>query len=406
LAYDKGRQGEELVASLLSTLDPKVYLVFSDIILYDNLNNPTQLDHLVLSPYGLFIIETKNYSGTVYCEQEDRDWAVKYDSSAYTFYNPVKQNIRHKRTLFEVLKPLIGFNSIIDLVCFVGDAKLRGKEQIPSLVSKEDLVPSIEGVGTLFFTQDELKVIESHLRSAIRTGEGVSEELSSYVESVAGVSYETRNKINYPKKSGEAIVIVGLQRKHAEDIYWWWLYKLFIDLRMHYTQGNDVYMILDAVVPDKNFDIFNDLIMRSSNWKNYAEFDSTFPFILNFLKEPPVYSSIKPCFWNRLSSFDPSNESSHLVYTKGLNNLLAILRHYESVKLVGVGLLFSTIPYFLSRYGVETTILSIDNSLINVRQRRLNILAANPKEPNYEFLSTIIHDDNYNLIWQKCDLTV
>ena len=60
----KGKQGEQRVRDILSHL-PEDYHVLQDIILKTE-KGTTQIDHVVISRYGIFTIETKNYRGEIY----------------------------------------------------------------------------------------------------------------------------------------------------------------------------------------------------------------------------------------------------------------------------------------------------------------------------------------------------
>jgi len=62
----KGARGERKVHNALnSVLDESEYRVLSDLIL-PIAGSTTQLDHLVLSRFGIFVIETKNMSGWIF----------------------------------------------------------------------------------------------------------------------------------------------------------------------------------------------------------------------------------------------------------------------------------------------------------------------------------------------------
>jgi hypothetical protein len=65
-----GRTGESKVTEALKSL-PDEYVVLNDIVLPDRKGN---VDHLLIGPNGVFVIETKNYSGFVKCEEEQ--WFV------------------------------------------------------------------------------------------------------------------------------------------------------------------------------------------------------------------------------------------------------------------------------------------------------------------------------------------
>ena len=59
-----GKLGEKIVGLNLKKL-PDEYRIFNDVYIQEN-GFSTQIDHLVISPYGIFVIETKNYKGDIY----------------------------------------------------------------------------------------------------------------------------------------------------------------------------------------------------------------------------------------------------------------------------------------------------------------------------------------------------
>ena len=68
----KGKQGELIVRDILSHL-PEEYHVLHDIILKTE-KGTTQIDHVVISRYGVFTIETKNYRGEIYGDDTRKKW--------------------------------------------------------------------------------------------------------------------------------------------------------------------------------------------------------------------------------------------------------------------------------------------------------------------------------------------
>lgn len=68
----KGIIGEKTVSSILNLLDKSEYKIINDVVLKAG-NTTTQIDHLVISNFGIFVIETKNYKG----------WILGYENSEY-----------------------------------------------------------------------------------------------------------------------------------------------------------------------------------------------------------------------------------------------------------------------------------------------------------------------------------
>lgn len=59
----KGKYSEKLVNNKIQEL-PEEYVVFND-LLFESNGYSTQIDHIVVSPYGVFVIETKGYKGWI-----------------------------------------------------------------------------------------------------------------------------------------------------------------------------------------------------------------------------------------------------------------------------------------------------------------------------------------------------
>ena len=87
----KGWVGEKKTQfNLWLSLNTKLYQRFHDVIIPSN-NGTTQIDHIVVSPFGLFIVETKNYKGWIYGSESQSNWTQVIYKSKYSFQNPLRQ---------------------------------------------------------------------------------------------------------------------------------------------------------------------------------------------------------------------------------------------------------------------------------------------------------------------------
>lgn len=117
-----GEIGEESVASILRTL-PKDYVVFNDVYL-DIKGYCAQIDHVVISRYGVFIIETKNYTGWIFGNDTSEYWTQTIYDEKYKLRNPLKQNYAHLKTLQLIFGieerfyfPVVAFHDKATLKC-------------------------------------------------------------------------------------------------------------------------------------------------------------------------------------------------------------------------------------------------------------------------------------------------
>lgn len=69
----KGFIGEKVVANVLNSLPKNEYKVLNNIMLNTE-RGSTQIDHVVVSEFGIFVIETKNYKGIITGSEFSDKW--------------------------------------------------------------------------------------------------------------------------------------------------------------------------------------------------------------------------------------------------------------------------------------------------------------------------------------------
>lgn len=118
----KGKYSEKLVHKKMLQL-PDEYTIFND-FLFESNGHSTQIDHIVVSPYGVFVIETKGYKGWILGGENSEYWTQVIYKSKHQFYNPIKQNEGHVRFLRHLLKCSVDI-PLIPIVVFNNSAELK-----------------------------------------------------------------------------------------------------------------------------------------------------------------------------------------------------------------------------------------------------------------------------------------
>lgn len=134
---DKGTIGEDEIDSYLSRLNPDNYIVLRDLVLLSN-NSTHQIDHVVVSNYGIFIIETKNYTGLVKGSDKYGKWVQFIGRKKYFFLNPIIQNKGHIKAIETFLPEYSSY--FVPIVCFTNKTKLSVKSN--SIVINSSLLLS------------------------------------------------------------------------------------------------------------------------------------------------------------------------------------------------------------------------------------------------------------------------
>lgn len=162
----KGARGERRVNSVLGRkLPANEYKVFHDLTLPSSYG-PTQIDHIVVSRYGIFVIETKNYTGWIFGDARSRQWTQVIFREKNRFMNPLRQNYKHTKAVesFFSLSP----KHVYSVVVFAGDAKF--KTDLPAnVMHRRDLWPYIRSKQEQVLGTDLVRDIAQKL-SAVKAG--------------------------------------------------------------------------------------------------------------------------------------------------------------------------------------------------------------------------------------------
>lgn len=123
--YLKGKFGEFAVNMHVKKYLNEAYILLNDCTLPDDLTGTTQIDHILLSPYGIFVIETKNYKGWIFGQAHQKKWTQKIYKNRYKFQNPLHQNYKHVQVISSILEDLVDPNSIHSVVVFMPDCEFK-----------------------------------------------------------------------------------------------------------------------------------------------------------------------------------------------------------------------------------------------------------------------------------------
>lgn len=122
--FMKGKIGEGLINfTNVAVLDENIYTPLKNIILSLSDGSTTQIDHIVVSPYGIFVIETKNMSGWIFGGEHQKEWTQQIFKNKFRFQNPLHQNYRHLKALEETLG--LPSSAFVSIIAFVGDCEFK-----------------------------------------------------------------------------------------------------------------------------------------------------------------------------------------------------------------------------------------------------------------------------------------
>ncbi|MGR5060813.1 NERD domain-containing protein [Vibrio rotiferianus] len=163
----KGVFGEFLVNRLLSKLPESDYTLIKDVTLPTN-DGTTQVDHIVVSRYGIFVVETKNMKGWIFGSARQKQWTQKIYRHSSKFQNPLHQNYKHIKTL----ETLLGCSEehLYSVIVFIGDSTFK-TEMPPNVTYARGSIRYIQQFNDVVFSDnDYARLTESINRLKLKRG--------------------------------------------------------------------------------------------------------------------------------------------------------------------------------------------------------------------------------------------
>ncbi|EMD1174225.1 NERD domain-containing protein [Vibrio harveyi] len=163
----KGVFGEFLVNRLLSKLPESDYTLIKDVTLPTN-DGTTQVDHIVVSRYGIFVVETKNMKGWMFGSARQKQWTQKIYRHSSKFQNPLHQNYKH----IKALETLLGCSEehLHSVIVFIGDSTFK-TEMPPNVTYARGSIRYIQQFNDVVFSDnDYARLTESINRLKLKRG--------------------------------------------------------------------------------------------------------------------------------------------------------------------------------------------------------------------------------------------
>ncbi|MBE3128974.1 MAG: NERD domain-containing protein [Actinobacteria bacterium] len=197
-----GWAAEKKVTRIISKLNPDKYKVINNIML-ETEGNTTQIDHLIISEYGIFVIETKNYYGWIK-GNDYGDWFLTIYRYKRKIINPIRQNYGHVQVLKNLLKDYPNI-SYYPIVVFTKRSIFKVNTRT-DVVYNTDLLTTIEKYKTEIIPKEIKDKIYQYLISLnIKDRKSRKEHISRIKEK----KKDNKNKImnNICPKCGGLLVI-------------------------------------------------------------------------------------------------------------------------------------------------------------------------------------------------------
>jgi len=195
-------------------LDKEVYHLIKNVTLPID-DGTTQIDHIIVSIYGVFVVETKNMRGWIFGGSNQKTWTQKIYKHTNKFQNPLHQNYKHTKTLQSLLN--LEDSQVHSVIVFIGDSEFKtpmpdnvtyGMGYIRYIHSKTESVLSLQQVNEIIQAIEEgrlARTIKNH---------------REHVKHVQRIVAEKENKNLCPKCGSEMVIRETKKGDNKGEQFW------------------------------------------------------------------------------------------------------------------------------------------------------------------------------------------
>ncbi len=211
----KGVVGEFIVnlATKLFLNSSEYHLVKDVIIPIEN--GTTQIDHVIVSKYGIFVIETKNLKGWIFGSQNKKYWTQKIYKHQNKFQNPLHQNYKHVKSLESLLD--LGEEKFHSLVVFVGDSTFKTQMR-QNVTYAGGYLKFIKSKTDVVFSDLEVNEVLERISSGKLSG-SIKNKIS-HINHVRDIVNEKENSMSCSRCGDSMVLRVSKKGNNSGSEFW------------------------------------------------------------------------------------------------------------------------------------------------------------------------------------------
>ncbi|MGP4713425.1 MULTISPECIES: NERD domain-containing protein [unclassified Psychrobacter] len=254
----KGVLGETVInVAMWLKLEKDIYHRLNNITLPLANDGSTQIDHIIVSVYGIFVIETKNYKGWIYGREKQRQWTQAFaNGRKFKFQNPLRQNYLHIKTLADLLE--LDMSYFHSMIAFIGECELKTRDELPEHVLTSGMASYVKKKQDKILSEEEVKsIVEQIETNRFNKSWRTNRQHKAYLKNKHSTS--KKNNSNTTKESERQLDVKSSSKltakktlKSSEVHQWSGQVEQDDPSRMPFTSENAVFMTPFEVVDDKS----------------------------------------------------------------------------------------------------------------------------------------------------------
>ena len=159
-----------------------------------------QIDHIVIKTTGIFVIETKNYSGVIKGKENQLEWTqISKANKKYKFYNPTKQNESHIPNLIHHLQQNLTVKSLV----VFPKADIKSLEKIPNVCNLKELKIILRKKSTTVLSEIQIEDLYNVL---ITKKENITDK--EHIKNIEQIPEDIKNDI-CPRCKSQLVIRQG-----------------------------------------------------------------------------------------------------------------------------------------------------------------------------------------------------
>ena len=177
-------------------LDKEQYHLIKNVTLPTE-DGTTQIDHIIVSKFGVFVVETKNMKGWIFGSPNQKIWTQKIYKHSSKFQNPLHQNYKHTKTLESLLG--LSDSQLFSVIVFVGDSEF--KTAMPENVTHgKGYIRFIKSKKTPVLTDSQEKDVIAKIKTGRLTPSFKTKR--EHVTHIQSIAIDKEKTQNCPKCNG------------------------------------------------------------------------------------------------------------------------------------------------------------------------------------------------------------
>lgn len=163
LIYDKGYYGEYLTFKKLEQEYPNSVIMTNIYIPHNNIN--TEIDLLMIHKTGIYVFESKNYSGWIFGSENDKKWTITLNRTVKNqVLNPIIQNKIHIAALMNLL--ILDETYFNNIIVFSDRCELKSVNVKTIVIKRNQLISLLDKVienKDNILTEESIKEVKNQL---------------------------------------------------------------------------------------------------------------------------------------------------------------------------------------------------------------------------------------------------